>query len=117
MSPPSTASLDLALVEPDEWGKAVRRRLRGLERAGPLLAHLSRATSARPSGAWLIKQPRYIDYIDPTDPAKNDNYQNDRRATFVTRTDQTPGRDHGCGSGHRPGSGHAGSTGHPVAKP
>jgi Domain of unknown function (DUF4132) len=44
--------LDLSLVQPDDWGKAVQRRLKGLEHAGPLLAHLSRATSARPSGTW-----------------------------------------------------------------
>jgi hypothetical protein len=45
-------SLDLSLVQPDEWGKAVRARLQGLQRAVPLLSHLSRATNARPSGAW-----------------------------------------------------------------
>jgi hypothetical protein len=44
--------LDLSLVQPDDWGKAMQQRLEGLERAGPLLAHLSRATSARASGAW-----------------------------------------------------------------
>jgi hypothetical protein len=45
-------ALDLSLVQPDAWGEAVRARLEGLERTGPLLSHLSRATSARPSGAW-----------------------------------------------------------------
>jgi hypothetical protein len=50
-------SLDLSLVQPDEWGTSVRQRLEGLERAGPLLSHLSRATSARPSATW-VKQAR-----------------------------------------------------------
>ena len=52
-------ALDLELVQPDEWGKAVRARLRGIERAGPLLSHLSRATTARPSGVW-VKRARAV---------------------------------------------------------
>ena len=56
--------LDLSLVQPDEWGKAVRRRLQGLERAGPLLSQLSRATSARPSGAWLKRTRAVLEHND-----------------------------------------------------
>ena len=55
------SALDLSLVQADDWGKAVRARLQGRERAGALLAHLLRATSARPSGKWSEQAAALLD--------------------------------------------------------
>jgi hypothetical protein len=52
-------SLDLSVIQPDDWGKAVRRKLKDVRRAGPLLSHFALATSARPTQKWT-KQAREL---------------------------------------------------------
>jgi uncharacterized protein DUF4132 len=53
-------SLDLALLSRDAWGKAIRAALEGRTSAGPLLAHLAAATSARPSGKWTTRAAEVV---------------------------------------------------------